>query len=171
MPEYEAARMSQRGNSNVKTIMPKIGAAVSERSQGTKIDLASAENWLLRDELLDICKDAITSDLSAQDFSYPRSFSGFPGVLTAFAGFLNEYFNPAVPVDISHISTAPGAASCLDALLFNICDPGDGILVPGPYWGTLPAVPYRRLTLTLIRRTGFPIQSQVFRCAGAGCDR
>lgn len=29
---------------------------------------------------------------------------------------------------------APGAASCIDALLYNICEAGDGILLPGPYW-------------------------------------
>jgi aspartate/methionine/tyrosine aminotransferase len=30
--------------------------------------------------------------------------------------------------------TASGASGCIDALLYNICDPGDGILLPGPYW-------------------------------------
>ena len=41
--------------------MPKISAAVKERSraENPNIDLASAENWLLRPELIDICKNAI----------------------------------------------------------------------------------------------------------------
>lgn len=34
----------------------------------------------------------------------------------------------------SHIATAPGAAASLDALLYNICEAGDGVLVPGPFW-------------------------------------
>ena len=34
----------------------------------------------------------------------------------------------------NHITVAPGAAFALDALLYNICDPGDGVLVPTPYW-------------------------------------
>lgn len=34
----------------------------------------------------------------------------------------------------SHIATAPGAVACLDALLYNICDDNEGVLVPGPYW-------------------------------------
>ena len=33
-----------------------------------------------------------------------------------------------------HITIAPGSAFALDALLYNICDPGDGVLVPTPYW-------------------------------------
>jgi gliotoxin/aspirochlorine biosynthesis aminotransferase len=34
----------------------------------------------------------------------------------------------------SHLATAPGAAGCIDALLFNICEAGDGVLMPSPYW-------------------------------------
>ncbi|RYP47127.1 hypothetical protein DL768_006770 [Monosporascus sp. mg162] len=33
-----------------------------------------------------------------------------------------------------HLATAPGAAFSLDALLYNICNPGDGLLVPTPCW-------------------------------------
>jgi aspartate/methionine/tyrosine aminotransferase len=54
--------------------------------------------------------------------------------LNAYAKLFNRYFNPHVRVDASHLSTAPGAAGCIDALLYNICEDGDGVLVPGPYW-------------------------------------
>lgn len=37
-------------------------------------------------------------------------------------------------VTMDHISVAPGSAFALDALLYNICDPGEGVLVPTPYW-------------------------------------
>lgn len=126
--------MSIRGGSNVAAIMPKIAAAVTARSRGTKIDLASAENWLIRPEIIEICKEAIVNNLCPGDLSYPRAFAGFPEVLDAFAMFLNTYFKPLIPVEVSHLATAPGAASCIDTLLYNICDPGDGILVPGAYW-------------------------------------
>ena len=128
--------LSARGWANVGEIMPKISAAVKERVQldNPSIDLASAENWLIRPELLDICRDAISSQLDAQDLSYPRAFAGFPEVLEAFASFFNTYFHPRLPVEVAHLATAPGAASCLDTLFYNICDPGDGILVPAPYW-------------------------------------
>ena len=128
--------LSARGWANVGEIMPKISAAVKERvlQDNPSIDLASAENWLIRQELLDICKDAISSKLCAQDLSYPRAFAGFPEVLEAFASFFNSYFHPHLPVEVAHLATAPGAASCLDTLFYNICDPGDGILVPAPYW-------------------------------------
>lgn len=128
--------LSARGWANVGDIMPRISTAVNERSRADNpnIDLASSENWLLRPELLHLCVEAVSSRLCAQDLSYPRAFAGFPEVLEAFAGFFNSYFHPHLPVEVAHLATAPGAASCLDTLFYNICDPGDGILVPAPYW-------------------------------------
>lgn len=38
-----------------------------------------------------------------------------------------------VPVLASHISIAASAADAIDALLYNICEQGDGILVPSSY--------------------------------------
>ncbi|KAF1998234.1 PLP-dependent transferase [Amniculicola lignicola CBS 123094] len=116
--------------------MPKIKGAVEERksTDTTKIDLSTAENWLIRTELMEICKDAITQRLNKQHFSYPRGFSGNPDLLEAYASIFNNYFHPHTPIVPSHISTAPGASGCIDALLYNICDPGDGVMIPGPYW-------------------------------------
>lgn len=128
--------LSDRAWGNVEGIMPKITAAVSERIKinNPSIDLASAENWLIRPEVIEICKRAVNEKLTDQDLSYPRAFAGFPEVLQAFTAFFNNYFNPKIPVEQSHLSTAPGAASCLDTILYNVCNPGDGILVPSPYW-------------------------------------
>jgi aspartate/methionine/tyrosine aminotransferase len=58
-------------------------------------------------------------------------------MVDGLASFLNEHFDPHEPVQTAHIATAPGAASCLDALLYTICDPGDAVLVPAPYWSKL----------------------------------
>lgn len=128
--------LSVRGWANVSQIMPKIKSAVKERIRvdNPNIDLASAENWLLRPELIDICKNAIRDKLGPVDLSYPRAFAGYPEVLEAFAQFFNNYFNPKVAVEASHLATAPGAASCLDTFFYNTCNPGDAILVPAPYW-------------------------------------
>ncbi|PVI02650.1 1-aminocyclopropane-1-carboxylate synthase 7 [Periconia macrospinosa] len=128
--------LSQRGWSNVEAIMPKIKGAVEQRQipNNTNIDLSTAENWLIRPELMEICYEAIVQDLEEKHFSYPRGFSGDPSLLSAYAHIFNTYFRPHTPVLPAHLATAPGAASCIDALLYNICEPGDGILLPGPYW-------------------------------------
>ncbi|KAJ5427440.1 PLP-dependent transferase [Penicillium cf. griseofulvum] len=116
--------------------MPKIQDTVTERarSDNPNIDLSTAENWLIRDELVELCKSSIQETLSSRHLSYPNGFSGDPEMIETLAEFLNTYFNPYERVQPAHIATAPGAASCLDALLYTLCDPGDGVLVPGPYW-------------------------------------
>ena len=47
---------------------------------------------------------------------------------------MNLYFHPAVPIYPEHVVATPGASSCLDSLFFSICDEGDCVLVPTPYW-------------------------------------
>ena len=64
----------------------------------------------------------------------PTDFWGDPTLLKLLADLFNGYFNPRTPVQSTHIAVASGAAACLDTLLWNICDEGDGVLIPGPYW-------------------------------------
>lgn len=71
--------------------------------------------------------------------SYPDGFAGDTELLKSLARFFNSYFKPHLPVEVEHIATAPGAAFALDALLYNICEPGDGVLVPGPFWSIDPS--------------------------------
>lgn len=59
-------------------------------------------------------------------------------LLESLAKLFNNYFNPCIPVSPHHIVTGLDAKSCLDALLYKICDPEDGVLVPGPYWSEFP---------------------------------
>jgi hypothetical protein len=60
--------LSKRAWSNVAGIMPQISAAVKAREQtdDSTIDLATAENWLLRPELIELCKTAINTRLEAK---------------------------------------------------------------------------------------------------------
>jgi hypothetical protein len=61
-------KFSKRGWATVEGIMPKIKDVVAERLKkaNTNIDLSTAENWLLRPELVALCKDAVAHNLSAR---------------------------------------------------------------------------------------------------------
>ena len=50
----------------VAAVLPRIAVTVAERSsaQLPKIDLATAENWLVRDELVGIYKEAFARDVT-----------------------------------------------------------------------------------------------------------
>ncbi|PGH11892.1 hypothetical protein AJ79_04584 [Helicocarpus griseus UAMH5409] len=130
------SRLSARGSSNIQSITPSIGVRTIESPSPDPfdIDLSADENCLLRDELADICKTAVNDGLHSQHFSHSQGFAGEPTLLESLAQLFNNYFNPCIPVQPHHLVAAPGAKSCLDALLYNICDPEDGVLVPGPLW-------------------------------------
>ncbi|KAH7303239.1 1-aminocyclopropane-1-carboxylate synthase 7 [Stachybotrys elegans] len=128
--------LSTRGAANVEAIWPRISKAVEEREdvQTQVIDMGTSENWLVREEIIDIYKRAIQSGLEEKHLSYPNGLAGDQDLLAALAHFFNAYFKPLIPVSTKHLSTAPGAASALDALLYNICEPGDGVIIPSPCW-------------------------------------
>lgn len=55
-----ATQLSKRGNANVSNILPRIPRTILEAgwvpNEDSVIDLSIAENWLIRDEILDIQK-------------------------------------------------------------------------------------------------------------------
>ncbi|KAK8157459.1 pyridoxal phosphate-dependent transferase [Phyllosticta citrichinensis] len=127
--------LSERMRGTVESIMPKIATQVAQRSSSNPpIDFGTAENWLIRSELVDFFKDAISKRLVKQDLSYQRGFVGDPNVIAALADAFNRHFAPKVPVDSTHIAVAPGGGAILESLLFNICDAGDEMLVLTPFW-------------------------------------
>ena len=60
--------LSARMSSIIAAVLPKIAVTVSERTStgSPKIDLATAENWLVRDELVAIYKEAIGCALNRE---------------------------------------------------------------------------------------------------------
>lgn len=72
-----------------------------------------------------------------KDLNYPLGVGGPAQVLAAFASFFNQFFSPSIPIEPDHVVTFSGASTCLDGLLYAICDEGDSIILPSPFWGRL----------------------------------
>jgi hypothetical protein len=70
--------LSKRGWANVEAIMPKIKGALEQRKiqNNTNIDLSTTENWLLRPELVELCKVAIAERLQTGVGVVPFNRSG-----------------------------------------------------------------------------------------------
>ncbi|KAI0468886.1 PLP-dependent transferase [Xylaria cf. heliscus] len=138
MESLDGYGLSTRGAENVAAIWPLIVNAVKEREKQytahSSIDMSTSENWLLRHELMQHYKQAIQNNLCGRHLSYPDGLNGDSGLLGALVQFINSHFSPFSQVEKEHVSIAPGAAFALDALLYNICEPGDGLLVPTPCW-------------------------------------
>lgn len=98
------------------------------------IDMATAENWLIRNDLLGPIAQA-ASAIELKHLSYASGLGGSQGVRDAACYFFNSFFEPFKPVEPDHVVIGPGASSLLDTILYGICDAGDAILVEAPYWG------------------------------------
>ena len=107
--------------------------------QGSKdasnIDMATAENWLLRPEILSMLKRNCVTGLEEEHLSYATGLGGTSELLESLSIFFNHFFSPSVPVRPEHIVTGTGLSAVLDTLINDICDEGDGLLVTAPMWG------------------------------------
>ncbi|KAL6862023.1 PLP-dependent transferase [Trichoderma novae-zelandiae] len=122
--------------------------------QGSKdasnIDMATAENWLLRPEILSTLKRNCVVGLREEHLSYASGLGGTSELLESLARFFNRFFLPWIPVRPEHIVTGTGCSAVLDTLINDICDEGDGLLVTAPMWGSFQVSAVLRNSVQLI---------------------
>ncbi|KZF23925.1 aminotransferase GliI [Xylona heveae TC161] len=130
--------LSRQSKERSKTLIPYLLSqhdAVLSGNQET-VDLSTAENWLIKDKILEGLPKALES-FDNSDLSYAQGIGGCSKTRERLSAFINEHFNPFSKVDSSEIVLAAGGSFALTALAQQICDPGDGILIAAPYWAGL----------------------------------
>jgi aspartate/methionine/tyrosine aminotransferase len=93
------------------------------------IDLSVAENRLV----FDLLEPKLTAprSLTAEDTQY-QELAGSPSLRLELARLLTEL--QGAEVDSGDLVVLAGAGAVLEILAFALCDPGDGIVVPAPYF-------------------------------------
>jgi len=93
------------------------------------VNLAVADNRLL----FDLLEPKLNGrrNVTAADTAYQVA-QGMPSFRAELARFLSR--QRGVDVDPEHLVVLGGSNSALEALAWALCDPGDGIVVPTPYW-------------------------------------
>ncbi|KAF7872251.1 hypothetical protein EAF04_003175 [Stromatinia cepivora] len=131
-----ANNLSSRMTQSMQYILPKLAATSHDLGDEkvTPINLSIAENLVIRDELVDICKEVIKEELVPDVLSQPLEFGGDSSLRGELAGFFNTYFNPVTQVTKEHIVLTVGVGGGLEALAHAICEDGDSVIIPGPYW-------------------------------------
>ncbi|KAF2807323.1 PLP-dependent transferase [Mytilinidion resinicola] len=130
-----ATGLSTHMTKSLQGVLPKLAAVTqSKPSSADVIDLSSAENLLVRDQVRSICTAAIQNHLTSDVLSQLPTFGGDVDTRTALASFFNNFFRPASTVSVDQIVLTAGAGSCIEALVHSICDEGDSVIIPGPYW-------------------------------------
>lgn len=99
---------------------------------GGYVNLGTAENRLVWDLLAPRLRAA--RPVGPADTRYAPLY-GTPGLRAAVARFLTR--TRGVPVDPEDVLVVSGATAALDIIASVLCDPGEAIAVPVPYYGAL----------------------------------
>ncbi|KAL9123622.1 MAG: hypothetical protein Q9217_006963, partial [Psora testacea] len=103
-------------------------------SSAVPIDLMTAENCLMREEIVEHYKTYLAEHLSPNRLSYSDGWGGDKALLQAASEAFTFMFQACTPVLPSHIVVGSGCSSILEALLYDICEEGEGLLVEAPFW-------------------------------------
>ena len=78
MTDYNG--VSTRMSTVIAAVMPKIAVTVANRTSSAtpNIDLATAENWLVRDELVTLFMEAVAKNLDPKVFTLSHLPKAFP---------------------------------------------------------------------------------------------
>ena len=69
-----------------------------------------------------------------EQFGYGVGPRGSPRLKKALASFLQSEFHAEKPVSEKELLILPGVGGVLDALAWSICNDGEGIIIPVPFW-------------------------------------
>ncbi|EEY21820.1 1-aminocyclopropane-1-carboxylate synthase [Verticillium alfalfae VaMs.102] len=107
-----------------------------ESNPGGYLSLGVAENTLMHKEMIEYMKK--TFNIESHFLTYGDGFTGSHLLREVAANFINERFRPVNQVLKKHVSITSGVGPALELSSFSLCDPGDGILLGRPYYGTFP---------------------------------
>jgi len=144
----DSSALSTHAGSTISQLLPGFNLSKTDipcnESGSSLIDMSVGENAVLADEIISICKDAVECGFATEHLTYPNSPVGDLELLRVLAVFFNGHFHPAQDVESTHVAVAAGASACLNDLVYSICEPGDAVLVPGPYWSEYYRIKRRR---------------------------
>ncbi|KAF2012800.1 PLP-dependent transferase [Aaosphaeria arxii CBS 175.79] len=105
-----------------------------ETNPDGRISFATAENFLIQQELEDFANNKVFFPGKAFSYSFSTAGGG-PKFPTALAGLLNDYFNPYEPITGKDIRATSAATALHEILAFSLASPGEGVLFSRPYYG------------------------------------
>jgi len=116
-------------------------AMAEARAAGTApewISLAIAENRLMGD-ILEPKLRSVAADCFLKGVHYAESWLGQPGLRSALAEAYSDLVLQETRLEARDVAVTASATSAIDLLLFALCEEGDVVMTPAPYYGS-----YRR---------------------------
>lgn len=98
------------------------------------VNVGVAENALMHDELLSFLN--IKLELPAKYLTYNDGGGGSSRLKVAMSQFLNRHLQPITPLEPSHLIITNGISPAIEHVSWAFADPGEGMLLGRPYYGT-----------------------------------
>lgn len=133
MISHRAQVASEAGSKNLMWDVMNDAWCPSRNPDGF-VNIGVAENALMHEELLVFINAKL--ELPARYLTYNDGGSGSSRLKRAMAQFLNHHLHPARPFDPSQLIVCNGVSSAIEHISWAFADPGEGILLGKPYYGT-----------------------------------
>lgn len=101
---------------------------------GGYVNVGVAENSLMHDELLKYINRKL--ELPAKYLTYNDGGGGSYILRSAMSRFLNRHLHPVTPLEPEQLAITNGVSSAIEHVSWAFADPGEGILLGRPYYGT-----------------------------------
>ncbi|RAH68529.1 putative aminotransferase [Aspergillus aculeatinus CBS 121060] len=98
------------------------------------VNVGVAENSLMHGMLLEHLNRSL--ELPAKYLTYNDGGGGSVRLRRAMAAFINRHFSPVMPVTANHLVVTNGVSPAIEHVAWSFCDPGEGILLGRPFYGT-----------------------------------
>lgn len=98
------------------------------------VNVGVAENALMHSELLKFLNTQL--NLPAQYLTYNDGGGGSTRLRTAIAQFLNRHLHPVTPLTPDQLVVTNGVSPAIEHVSWAFADPGEGVLLGRPYYGT-----------------------------------
>ena len=105
-----------------------------KKNPGGIINFGTSENKLMFDVLSEKIKHVDLADFPERYTQY-CDFRGTPDFRESLAKFLDRYMKPCEPIDKNNLFVMNGCGSVIEALGYALCDIGEAMLIPSPYYG------------------------------------
>ncbi|EAW16184.1 aminotransferase gliI [Aspergillus fischeri NRRL 181] len=152
--ETTTPSLAHRARTNIQWFTNKHMRQVSRlNAKQHRVNMMTAENWSIRDELVDQYKALFGQHLSPRHLSYADGMGGDAELLQAASDFFNRVFAAHSRVQPAHLVVGAGCSSLLENLLYDICEPGEGVLIETPFWGGFETSFVLRSSVTAVHVT------------------
>jgi aspartate/methionine/tyrosine aminotransferase len=98
------------------------------------INVGVAENALMHTELLEYLNK--NPEIPAEYLTYNDGGGGSKRLRCAIAQFLNRHLKPVTPLDAEQLVVTNGVSPAIEHVSWAFADPGEGILLGRPFYGT-----------------------------------